>query len=535
MTPSSEWKTAKEVIENATNIAFYGRVSTQEQEKDNHHQLETVKRYLEQFDKDIANKKEKGDVKSAYSKPYTERSKMVDLLADLEVGKYDALIVSDRDRLSRQTDEHHLLRRKFNEMGIPVVIASQNDLYSTESFLKNLIEDALTKMESDNISVRTKAALSTMLQKEMYIGGRPPFGYRMVKDDDLEKPKVIAFEGVVEELSIVEEMFADYMHGENFTSITKQLENKYKGKWSITKVRSILLNPIYAGVLFYNRYEYKGKKRSFKPIDQWIALPPQSMPIKSPVITLEDWWFCWQKYEFQKDKPPRYFDTGFYFNDLISCSCGTKKKLVGKDGRTNINKEGKDYGDRWYFCEACKGKFSATDLHTKFFDLLFCIPRPDDLIFRELKQAIQKKLKTIDVNLTKFHRRINTENKNLEFLKEHKPEYKEEDLLLRELKEEVIAYYLSKTHSDEVVKSSQQQIRILEIQATWLKKLFDNDQLLGGLITADFKPSNWNGLQNRVLRNITLFIVDECRVLNKNELLLKIKSLSPEMLTLKRG
>lgn len=533
MTPTPKWTTAQDVIKNAQNIAFYGRVSTGEQELDGQ-QVQTVQRYLEKFNKIIANDYDDGDVGTAYSKPYTKRSKMRDLLDDLESGKYDALIVSDRDRLSRQIDEHYLLREKFNELDIPVVIASQNDLYtSTESFLKNLIEDALTKMESDNISVRTKAALRTMLQKEMYIGGHPPFGYEMLKDDnkDEDKRKVIAFVENVEKLSIVREMFSDYKHGGTFTSITNQLKRKYPGTtWTVTKVRSILLNPIYAGVFFYNRYEYKGKKRSFKSIDQWIALPKKSMEIESTATTLEDWWYCWQKYEFQKDKPPRYFDTSFYFNDLISCSCGTTEKLVGKDGRTS----GKKYGKTWYLCRSCKVKIPAEVLHTKFFNLLFCMPRPDDLILRELKQDIQKKLKTIDANLTKFHSSINTENKNLELLKQHQPDYKEEDLLLKELKEEVIAYYLSKTHSDETVKSTQQQIRTLEKQAIELKRMFNNDSLLEEVIAAHFTTPNWRDLENRILRNIALFIVDECRVLNKNELLLKIKSLSPEMLTLKR-
>lgn len=93
---------------------------------------------------------------------------------------------------------------------------------------------------------------------------------------------------------------------------------------------------------------------------------------------------------------------------------------------------------------------------------------------------------------------------------------------------------LSKTYSDELVKNTQQQIRILEMQATEFEKLFDNDSLLEKIIAAHFKSPNWRDLENNILRNIALFIVDECRVLNKNELLLKIKSLSPEMLTLKR-
>ncbi|MGM9986269.1 MAG: recombinase family protein [Bacillaceae bacterium] len=531
MKSSSKWITAEEVIKNAKNIAFYGRVSTKDQEIDSQ-QTAIVKRYLERFEKDIANGYD-GDVRSAYSKPYTERKDLLKLLAALESGKYDALIVSDRDRLSRQTEEHSLLREKFNELGIPVVIASKNDLYNTESFLKDLIEDALTKMESDNISVRTKATLRTMLQKDMYIGGHPPFGYRMVRSSETGIP---AFEGNMDELLIVEEIFSDYMQGEVFTVITNKLKEKYKGtKWSVTKVKSIILNPIYAGVLFYNRYEYKGTKRAFKPIDQWKALPPESLVVDFKVISLEEWWFCWQKFELQKDKPPRYFNTSFYLNDLISCSCGTDEKLVGKDWRTNIKKtKGKWHGHRWYFCKACKVKFQADDLHTKFFDLLFRMPRPDDLILREMKQAIQKRMKTIEINLYKFNKRINAEEKGLNLIKEYEPDYKAEDLLLKELKEEVIAFYLTKMHSEEVIKNTEKQIRILEHQAARLQKLIENDDVLEKIIADQFTTPNWEHLSGNVLRNIALFIVEKCTVLNGQELWLKIKSLSPELLTLKR-
>ena len=96
---------------------------------------------------------------SATKKSFSKRPKLKELLQEVKEENIDAIVVSDYDRLSRQPKEHDALRKLFQRLNIPVVIASKNQLYTTDDIIRNIIEVGLSKLETDNMSTRIRHSL----------------------------------------------------------------------------------------------------------------------------------------------------------------------------------------------------------------------------------------------------------------------------------------------------------------------------------------------------------------------------------------
>ncbi|MFS0783229.1 recombinase family protein [Bacillus sp. 1P06AnD] len=527
-------RTVEEVIKNANNIAFYGRVSTKEQNTESQ-QVGAVEALLNKYNKEVM-KEMYTEETSAYSKPYKKRQKLMELLTSVESKEIDAIIVSDRDRLSRQTEEHFELRSLFDQLGIPVIIASQNELYDKEDIIRNIVEDALTKMESDNISTRTKATLNSLVAQELYIGGHPPYGYDLLSRrlSEGRKEKVIAFKAKDGEFENIRDIFYLYRKGETTTSIANHLKKKdTEGKWTSTKVRSIILNPIYTGYLFYNRYIYEGKKRSFRPVNEWISYP---FPLDiDPIISIEEWWYCWQKHQQLKDKPPRHMNTSFYFNGLITCYCDNTTFLIGKDQRTNVNKsKGKCYGYCYYICPNCREKILADELHFQFFELLYGLKHPDDLIMQEVTEKLGKEMALKQGELKRLKIKQEMEENNLSLLKGFEQEVNSSELFIQESENfEALAYYISKSDSLNKIKAYRTEIKRLSDDLKKLKEVEEDNQILKDMLKSFFLSHNWARLTHPVLRSLVLFTVKECSLAATRTISLKVHGLPPNYLHVK--
>jgi site-specific DNA recombinase len=527
-----------EIIKNAERIAFYSRVSTKEQQKDGKdegQQYGKVSDFLDRYNKTINDDAKYSDTVSAYSKPFKDRTELEALINAAENKEYDAIVVSDRDRLSRQTEEHFQLRALLERIGVPVVIASRGELYESDDFIRTLVEDALTKLESDNISTRTKATIKSLLDKEKYIGGAPPYGYEPVVDDKKKVKKeqtVVRFRPVRKELGYVKKVFNLYKKSETFSSIASTLNKKNQlEKWTATRVKEIITNPIYTGHLVYNRYE-KGTKK-FSPIEQWKWFKCPFIQEKDIVISEEDWWYCWHKYTKTKDKRPRFLNTSFYMNDLLRCHCGGM--MIGKDKRTNLNrKKGKKvYGARYYICSECQVKVKADKLNELVLNLIFRLPAPRDLTIQEVKKMIAIDIVEKETDIIQLKNDIQYEKNNLAFLKLfEKNEEKKAGLLHDSEQHELLAYLISKADSEGKLKTLGEELRHEEVLCGKLKELNEMDGNIEGYIELFFRHKRWNSLTNLEIRNLVLLLIEECSLITHTKVKLKVKSLLPETLDL---
>ncbi len=519
-----ERKTVEEVIESAERLAFYNRVSTKEQRKEGKEygqQYAKVKDFLKKYDKKVENEDVFSDTMSAYSKPFTSRSDLEKLLHAAEKKEIDAIIVSDRDRLSRQTEEHFQLRSLLERIGIPVVIASRGELYESDDFIRTLVEDALTRLESDNISTRTKATLKSMLEKNRYIGGKPPYGFSPTKEDE----KVVRFSPIHEEVRDVVDIFNLYKKSETFSSIAKNLNKHLPKKWSASRVKEIITNPIYTGYHVYNRYE-KGTKL-FNPIELWKWFRSPFICDEDILITQEDWWYCWHKYTKTKDKQPRYLNTSFYLKDLLFCHCGEKMK--GIDKRTNIKKPGTVYGKRYYICQNCKEKIDADKLNNLVLDEIFNMPAPKHIVMYEVNKLIEKEIAIKHKRISELDEEIIKENNNLNILKMFKKMGDKKDGLLQESKQhELLAYLLSKGDSEINLKKSEKEIQHVKSEYQKLIEMTSDDRHVQEWVDSFFQYRKWSSLSDPEIRNLTLFLVENCTMIDSIKIGIKIKSLPPK-------
>ncbi|MDR7074678.1 recombinase family protein [Fictibacillus barbaricus] len=537
MKQKKEILSVDEIIKNAERIAFYSRVSTKEQEKekDEGQQYGKVSDFLNRYDKTVNDDAKFSDTGSAYSKPFTERKNLEALLHAVENKEFDAIVVSDRDRLSRQTEEHFQLRLLLEKIGVPVVIASRGELYDSEDFIRTLVEDALTRLESDNISTRTKATLKSLLDREKYIGGAPPYGYEPIVDDVKKvkkEQKVVRFKPVHKELSNVKKVFHLYKKSETFSSIANTLNKKNPPKkWTATRVKEIITNPIYTGHLVYNRYEKES--RNFAPIEQWKWFKCSFIQEKGIVISEEDWWYCWHKYTKTKDKRPRFLNTSFYMNDLLRCYCGGL--MMGRDKRTNLNrKKGKKvYGFRYYICPKCKEKIKADVLNNLVLDLIFKMTAPKDLTIREVKKMIAAEIVAKEIEILQLKNDIQYEKNNLNVLKMfEKNGDKKDGMLLDSEQHDLLAYLLSKADSEGKLKSYKVDLPQMEEACRKLKEIHDMDGNIEGWVDLFFRYKRWKSLTNLEIRNLVLLLIEECSLITSTKVKLKIKSLLPETLDL---
>lgn len=538
MKKRNEKTSIEQVIKNAERIAFYSRVSTKEQqkeEKDEGQQFGKVTDFLNRFDKTISEDDKFFDMSSAYSKSYKERTDFEALLHAAECKEYDAIVVSDRDRLSRQTEEHFQLRELLQRIGVPVVIASKGELYESDDFIRTLVEDALTKLESDNISTRTKATLKSLLDKGKYIGGAPPYGYKTVFDDK-RKPKkeqkLVYFKPVFKELRNVRKIFELYKKSETFSSIAKTMDQKdVLTKWTATRVKEIITNPIYTGHLVYNRYE-KGTK-NFAPINQWKWFKSPLIQEKGIVISKEEWWYCWHKYNNTRDKRPRFLNTSFYLNDLLKCHCGGL--MMGRDKRTNLNKKKgkKVYGARYYICSLCKEKIKADKLNELVLSLIFQMPSPKKLTIQELKRKFAAEVVVKETEIIQLKNDIQFEKNNLRVLDQFQKNGDKKDGLLHDSeKNEILAYLLSKADSETKLKKYENDLSNKEQEYRKLKKFYDMDKTIESYIDDFYRYKRWKSLSNLEIRNLVLLLIEKCSLIHPTKVRLKIKSLPPETLVL---
>ncbi|MDN4525504.1 recombinase family protein [Fictibacillus fluitans] len=517
-------QTVDEIISSAKNIGFYGRVSTKEQREKNEElpqQIGKVDEFLGKYKKSVSDDYRYRDTMSAYSRSYMERDQLSKLLIAAEKKELDAIIISDRDRLSRQTEEHFEIREMLNKLGIPIIIASRGELYNSEDFIKNLVEDALTKMESDNISARTRAALKSLLSKEQYIGGRSPYGFKKVKDQDGKVTKFIPIPGQINKVKII---FSLYKKGETCSSIAKYLSGK-KTKWSASRVRDIIINPIYTGCFVYNRYCYESNKKQFAPIDEWKWFKCKGIPLEE-IISLDDWWYCWNKFMKTRDLSPRYLSTSFYLNDIIKCQCGNEMR--GKDQRTQINDVDKpSYGSRYYICrnKGCKQKVSADKLHKFIMEWIFRLEAPIENAVQEVKDMLISDMKSMEIRIAELKEWIRCEQKNLELLKRFENNATKEDFILSSSQnDEMLAYLLSKSDSEQ--KLNQFQKEIMEKQALYdrLSAIMLQENEIRNRMTRYFSPGNWEERSHIDNRNLVLLLVEECRVMDVGTVNIKLKS-----------
>ncbi len=263
-------------------FAFNGRVSTednQDPEASHNWQKSRSRALIEPAGGIIV--AEYFDVGQSRSLPWKRRPRAAQLLADLaDPGRgFDAVVIGEPQR-AFYGNQYSLMMPVFTHYGVELWVPEVGGPVDPDSEAHDLIMSVfggLSKGERNRIRLRVRAAMSAQAALEgRFLGGRPPYGYRLADAGPHPNPAKAAdgkrlhkLEPDPETAWVVRRIFAEYLAGRGLFAIAEGLtrdripspsqqdraRNRHRtGEgWSKSAVRVIVCNPRYTGRQVWNK------------------------------------------------------------------------------------------------------------------------------------------------------------------------------------------------------------------------------------------------------------------------------------------
>lgn len=198
----------------------------------------------------------------------TDRPALQKLLADIEAGEVDCVVVYKVDRLSRSLLDFAKLLAVFDAKSVGFVSTTQQ--FNTRDAMGRLTLNILlsfAQFEREMIADRTRDKMGAARRRGKWLGSRPTLGYR----GDREKRKLVV---MPEEAEQVKKIFSLYLRLGSAGKVAKRI-NKYGwerkrfvsqngrehggGPWSEKDVHMLLRNAVYIGKVNYRGELYEGE------------------------------------------------------------------------------------------------------------------------------------------------------------------------------------------------------------------------------------------------------------------------------------
>ncbi|MBR1444319.1 MAG: recombinase family protein [Firmicutes bacterium] len=258
-------KAGEEKKEKVFGCGIYARLSV---ENSGREESDTIENQIEIIRRYIAGRKYLKEVKlyvdNGRSGTNFDRDAFEEMMRDAEKKKIECIIVKDLSRLGRnfiQTGEY--IERIFPKMSVRFIAVCdgydsfENDEAGLEIAFKNLINDHYAR----DISVKITSALEIKQKNGEYIGGNPPYGYLISKED---RHRLVIDK---ECENIVQKIFRFRADGMSYSQIAKRLnddgvlspsayrysrgmiksERAKNIKWCERTIGVIISNPVYVG------------------------------------------------------------------------------------------------------------------------------------------------------------------------------------------------------------------------------------------------------------------------------------------------
>jgi len=184
------------------------------------------------------------------------------LLADVDAGKVDVVVVYKVDRLSRSLLDFAQVMERFNLADVAFVSVTQS--FSTADAIGRLTLNMLisfSEFEREMIADRTRDKIAASRRRGKWTGGPVPYGF-----DVLDRKLVVSeFEAVV-----VREVFATYEAQHSILAVIDELNARARPRklragaaasatWNKAAVLQILRDPRHAGLMPYYDERHQGE------------------------------------------------------------------------------------------------------------------------------------------------------------------------------------------------------------------------------------------------------------------------------------
>ncbi|WP_305788370.1 recombinase family protein [Symbioplanes lichenis] len=265
-----------------TRFAFYGRVSTEDQQDPQASkawQLSRARSLIEPAGGEIV--AEFFDIGLSRSLPWKRRPEASRLLDTIKsAGRdFDAVVMGEPQR-AFYGSQFGITFPVFVHYGVSLWVPEIGGAIDPGSDAHDLVMalyGGMSKGERNRIKVRVRSAMKAQTELEgRYLGGRPPYGYRLADAGSHPNPGKAAEGKRLHQLDpdpvtapVVERIFSEYVGGRGMTSIARGLTqdgipcpsaydrarnpHRHTEVWETTAVRAILRNPRYTGRQVWNR------------------------------------------------------------------------------------------------------------------------------------------------------------------------------------------------------------------------------------------------------------------------------------------
>ena len=293
------------------------------------------------------------------------------MMADIEAGKINCVIIKDFSRLGRNYIEvGELVDEIFPRYNVRLI--SVNDRYDSlnprtdadEMIIpfKHLVDEHYLRESSKKI----RSSLNVKRKKGEFVSAFAPYGY---KRDDTDKNLLVVDEHAAEVVRTIFKMkiegtsqlnIAEYLNGigEPSPAEYKKKDTKYKAKfqtkaralWSAVAIGRILRNPFYIGTMIQGKQttpNYKVKKRIDKPEDEWNIVTSTH----EAIINQKDFEIVNGLLDHYTRTAPQQ-DTVYPLSGLVYCADCGNNMIRTKSDRLY-----------YYICASSRGKNKACTSH----------------------------------------------------------------------------------------------------------------------------------------------------------------------------
>jgi site-specific DNA recombinase len=209
-----------------------------------------------------------------YTGASMERPALKRLLADVELGRIDVIVIYKLDRLSRSVRDYLNLLAELDQHGVEFVSVTQQFNTTTpvgRMTLRMLLSFA--EFERDMISDRTRDKVRAARRHGKWTGGHPPLGYDVAP----EGRRLVVNES---EANQVRAIFGLYLERQSLIDVANELNRRgwrtktwvtREGKphdgatWSKTNVARLLNSPIYIGRQMLGDEDFDGEHDAIVP------------------------------------------------------------------------------------------------------------------------------------------------------------------------------------------------------------------------------------------------------------------------------
>ena len=209
---------------------FYGRCSTNRQELSADLQLDEVQAKFGSMDETYFDRGVSGDAKI---------SKRVELVAALDaLDKGDTLYIYSFSRIARDSLTQLWIEKEIQKKGAGLVSVKELDACgdSPEKIMLRTILSAVNAYEKEVIRMRVSSARKTMRKNNRFLGGKRPYGYKVVGKSLEELPG---------EQEVIQDIISWKEAGTSTQAITDTLNSNGTPSatgttWGYTSVRKLL-------------------------------------------------------------------------------------------------------------------------------------------------------------------------------------------------------------------------------------------------------------------------------------------------------